>query len=135
WTLRKENWRVAAVLLVIAAVPRLWAAFFDHSIFWPDEIFQTTEQAHRFAFGYGIEPWEFRDGARSWVFPGMLGMVWKVASVLGVSHALAFVNLSKGLMALCGLGGVYLCMTLAERLGSPRAVVLAGAMGGLFPSW
>ncbi len=31
---------------------------------WPDEIFQTLEQGHRLAFGYGIIPWEFREGVR-----------------------------------------------------------------------
>ena len=42
------------------------------NVVWPDEIFQTLEQAHRLAFGYGIVPWEFRAGARSWLLPGLL---------------------------------------------------------------
>ena len=65
-----------AAILTIAALPRIWAAVFDQGVFWPDEIFQSTEPAHTFAFGYGYVAWEFQDGARSWLFPGAIGLWW-----------------------------------------------------------
>ena len=49
---------------------------------WPDEIFQTLEQGHRLAFGYGIIPWEFREGVRSWLLPGILGGVMRLGAWL-----------------------------------------------------
>jgi hypothetical protein len=69
--------RIGAIL-VLAALPRIWAAVWDQGIFWPDEIFQSLEPAHRFAFGYGFVSWEYHDGARSWLFPGALGLLWKL---------------------------------------------------------
>ncbi len=43
-------------------------------IHYPDEVMQSLEQAHRLVFGSGLVPWEFRDGARSWLLPGMLAV-------------------------------------------------------------
>jgi hypothetical protein len=31
--------------------------------------FSVTEQAHRLVFGYGLVPWEFQLGMRSWLLP------------------------------------------------------------------
>lgn len=38
-------------ILLIAAIPRFYSAITDHGIFWPDEIYQSIEQAHRIVFG------------------------------------------------------------------------------------
>ena len=38
----------------------------DDGIYWPDEIHQSLEPAHRLVFGYGLIAWEFSDGARNW---------------------------------------------------------------------
>ena len=40
--------------LVVGAAVRLWLAAVDDGIFWPDEIFQSLEPAHRRAFGYAL---------------------------------------------------------------------------------
>ena len=37
-----------------------------------DEVMQYLEQAHRLVFGYGIVPWEYREGTRSWIVPGFI---------------------------------------------------------------
>ena len=65
-------WRLTGLVLLGASALRLWLAFDDHSIYWPDEIYQSLEQAHRLAFGSGFIPWEFRDGARNWILPGLI---------------------------------------------------------------
>ena len=59
-------------LFHVAADYRLWASH-------PDEIYQTQEQAHRLVYGYGIVPWEFRDGVRSWILPGLLALELQTA--------------------------------------------------------
>jgi len=53
------------------------------SLYHPDENFQLFEQAHRLAFGYGIEPWEFRDGIRSLVLPAALAASFRFFALLG----------------------------------------------------
>jgi hypothetical protein len=71
---RPGQWLVPAAFLLAAFVSRLLTAIWFPSIHHPDEIYQSLEQAHRAVFGYGLVPWEFRDGARSWLLAGMLAM-------------------------------------------------------------
>jgi hypothetical protein len=135
-TAGKHAWRPrldTTVVLVAAALPRIWAAWVDQGIFWPDEIYQTLEQAHRAAFGYGLVPWEFREGARSWLFPGLFAVLWKLAAAVGINTAPALVRLAKLTMAAVGLTGVVLSMRLARRLGGDRAAIFAGALCAAFP--
>src|SRR5262249_11926763 len=85
---------------------------------WPDRIFQTLEQGHRLGFGYGIIPWEFRDGVRSWFLPGILGAVMRAGAWLGGtprSHLLA-VDL---LLAVASLVPVAVAMAWAKRAVLP----------------
>ena len=61
---------------------RLWLAFRDQGMTWPDEIFQTLEPAHRLAFGYGLRTWELVVGARSWTLPGLLALGFRLLAPL-----------------------------------------------------
>ncbi len=76
-----ENTQVFLVLALAFAV-RLYVGFAWPSTAWPDEVFQSLEQAHRLAFGYGMIPWEFRDGIRSWVLPGLLSVLMRAGEAL-----------------------------------------------------
>lgn len=130
---RRGRAAAIAVILVVAALPRVWAAVWDQGIFWPDEIFQSLEPAHRFAFGYGFVAWEFQDGARSWLFPGVLGLLLKLLAVLGVSGAATLVISAKLAMVAVALVGIYASIRIAERLGGAEAAVLCGALSAAFP--
>ena len=121
------------LVLVVAAIPRVWAAWFDHGVFWPDEIFQSVEQAHRLVFGYGITPWEFREGARSWVFPGMVAAVLKLGSLLGLETGQGLMLLVKTSMALLSVVTMFMTMRLAQNNAGPRAAVFAGLFAAFFP--
>jgi phosphatidylinositol glycan class B len=123
-----------AIVLLVASIPRLWAAVRDQGIFWPDEIYQTLEPAHRFAFGYGFVAWEFQDGARSWLFPGFIGLLWKVASHLGITSAPALLTVVRAVLVCLSLSGLYVSMRLAERLAGRTAALLAGCLGAMFPA-
>ena len=59
----------AALMFVflVAFGLRLIPGVFSPAIAHVDEIFQSIEQGHRLVFGYGIVPWEFQYGARSWL--------------------------------------------------------------------
>jgi len=123
-----------ALVLVIAGAPRVWGAFADQGLFWPDEFYQTTEQAHRFAFGYGIVPWEFVSGARSWLFPGAIGLLWKAMAAVGVKSAPALMITAKLAMAAAAVAAVELAMRFARRFAGDGAAILAGAMVATFPA-
>jgi phosphatidylinositol glycan class B len=122
----------ATLALLLAALPRLWAAWFDDGIFWPDEILQSLEQAHRLVFGYGIVPWEFRRGARSWLFPGMLAFVLDLGSLAGLRSGRSLVLLIKTCMAACSIVGLYLSMRLARTFAGNLAALVTALLGGFF---
>lgn len=116
------------VALLLTGASRLWFAMFDHSVFWPDEIYQSLEPAHRLAFGYGLLPWEFRDGARSWIFPGLLAIPLKLLALLHVSSALKLVFTARLVMVLLALLGAAAGTQYARRLaGKPAALIVAFA--------
>src|SRR2546423_190182 len=67
-----------AASLGIGAALRLWLAVHDDGLYWPDEIYQSLEPAHRLVFGYGMVAWEFIEGARNWALPALVAAVIKV---------------------------------------------------------
>src|ERR1700694_3675293 len=68
--------RTLLILLAVALLVGLAAIVAFPSLHHPDENFQLFEQAHRIAFGYGVVPWEFRDGIRSPVLPYVLATLF-----------------------------------------------------------
>lgn len=129
-----RRWLLPLGVLALAAPVRLWAALRDQGLFWPDEIYQSLEQAHRLAFGNGLVPWEFQQGARSWLFPGLLGALFKAAALCGARDALTFVVLAKLAVVALGLVGVVAAMRLAQRLAGPSGALLAGSLCAFFPA-
>ena len=66
-----------AALAGSALALRIGLAVCSPNIFFPDEIFQTLEPAHRLVYGYGVISWEWRLGMRSWVLPTFLAGVMR----------------------------------------------------------
>ncbi len=126
---RGVTWGVLAII----AAPRLWAALFNHGLFWADEIFQTLEPAHRLVFGHGLQAWEFRDGVRSWALPGVYAGIFEAASRLGVSSGIALVCLARLATVAMALLGAWAALRIAEHLAGPRAAVLSGVIAATFP--
>jgi phosphatidylinositol glycan class B len=121
------------VVLVMASAVRALLAYYDHSIFWPDEIHQSLEQAHRAAFGYGLVPWEFRDGARSWVFPGVIAGLWKLAAGAGVDSSLTLVLLARLAMVAASVVAIWFAAKLASAVSGARAGLASAVVLALFP--
>jgi GPI mannosyltransferase 3 len=121
--------------LVIAGATLLRGALAasDNSIFWPDEIHQSLEQAHRAVFGYGLLSWEFRDGARSWLFPGCIAALWKLASMLGVDSAVVLVPLARLAMAASSVLAIVYASKIASVSGGKRAAIAAALILATFP--
>jgi hypothetical protein len=78
----------------------------------PDEVFQGLEAGHRLAFGYGLVPWEFDYGARSWALGFLAAIPMSLASLFDLGPAFylpltwAFFSLGAGVTSLCaGLWG------------------------------
>ncbi len=71
------------LLVALAIVLRLQPILVEPSAVWPDEIFQTSEPAHRLVFGSGLVAWEFQLGVRSWMLPGIIAGLMELSRILG----------------------------------------------------
>ncbi len=129
---RAYLWGSAAIVAAATGL-RGWLACYDHSVFWPDEIHQSLEQAHRAVFGYGLVPWEFRDGARSWLFPGAIAGMWKVASTLGVDSSIGLITLARLSMVAASIVSIWFAAKLAAIAGGKRAGMAAAIVLATFP--
>jgi GPI mannosyltransferase 3 len=107
------------ILMLLALLLRVVLGLAFPNILWPDEIFQTQEPAHRLAFGHGIVTWEFRDGIRSWIFPGILAVVIRLTAWMG--------NGSSGYIT-----GITVFLSLLSLIIIVVAFLWAYRIGGLF---
>lgn len=110
-------------LLLLAAVLRV-AVTWGASVHHPDEVFQYLEQAHRLVFGYGYVPWEYRDGMRSWLVPGLLaGPMWLGGALAPGTDV--DVLLPRLTVALATLGTVWGAWSLGSRVSRGHALFAA----------
>jgi hypothetical protein len=115
------------VFLLIGMFLRVGAALRFPTVDHPDEIFQTQEPAHHLAYGYSVIAWEWRQGARSWVFPAFLAAVmrstdWMSSGSAGYQWGIAIV------LSLISLTTVWFGFAWARRAsGTEAAIIAAGA--------
>ncbi len=62
------------VLLCLAISLRLGQIWQEAAYLHPDAIYQALEPAYHLVFGHGDLPWEYREGARSWLWPALLAI-------------------------------------------------------------
>jgi len=118
------------ILLAAALVLRLAAIIVFPSLHHPDENFQLFEQAHRIAFGYGIVPWEFREGIRSPVLPYLLaGLFWVGEKAFGGPEGyLLFARLVLAASSLAAVAAVY-------RMGTRTSAIHGLIAGAVAATW
>ena len=104
-------------LISIIAVPNINQA---------DEVFQTLEQAHRIVYGFGLVPWEFEVGARSFLMPGALAaLMW--ASRLFDAGPIYYLLVVHAMLSLLSTACILVVFLWGERFfGFITALVCAG---------
>lgn len=126
-----SEYRLARGLLLIAlavgTILRVRLALTDDGLYWPDEIFQSLEPAHRLVFGYGFVPWEFIAGARNWALPGLVAGLMGLARALGLDSAGGYLGLIRGFFALLGTAAAWGSYRLARSYGAPPLAAASGA--------
>jgi len=77
---------------------------------WPDEIFQTSEPAHRPVYGSGLVAWEFQLGVCDWLLPGLVAGMMELSRIIGDGPdyylpviAIGFASLAAAAVACCFL--------------------------------
>lgn len=104
----------------------MWFAFPNQ--IWPDELYQSLEQAHRVVFGYGVVPWEFREGTRSWLLPGALAGIMAATSIV-TSSVMAYLAGCAALLSAISVLPVWATFKSAlSAFGMRAAIVAAGVV-------
>jgi GPI mannosyltransferase 3 len=124
-------WWALAAILVVAFSLRMFVAYAMPNMIWPDEIFQTMEQAHRAVFGNGMVPWEFRQGTRSWMLPGFLAGVIACTSVV-TSSVTAYLMAAAASMSLISLVPLWAAFRAAWHQLGMRGAIVAGSFVALW---
>ena len=122
--------QILLAVLAFALALRVGAGLASPNELWPDEVFQTMEQAHRVAFGPGIVPWEFRSATRSWLLPGLLAGVMKLGAPLGAGSRgyLGAVAVVLSLLSLLPIAALYAHVrSRATALAAALAALVLGA--------
>lgn len=122
------TWRWLPAVTLGALVLRLWWAHHTLNVYHPDEVFQYLEQAHRWVFGYGFIPWEFRFGTRSWLLPLLLSAPLAAFKVLGWDTPAIYVPAIQSLLAVCATTVVPIGYYLTRRLASEDAARMAAVL-------
>jgi GPI mannosyltransferase 3 len=132
WTSERTAAAVLWAALAAGAALRGWLALTDAGIYWPDEIYQSLEPAHRLVWGRGLVAWEFSSGARPWTLPALLALPWAALRFVGVSSPNVYIPVLKLLLAAVGVATAWAAARLARALGAgPLAAATAGALWAL----
>jgi hypothetical protein len=115
------------LVLVAGGILRVWLALTDDGLYWPDEIYQSLEPAHRLVFGYGFVAWEFIEGARGWALPGLVAGLMGLARVLGLDSPDGYLGLVKVSFALVGTATAWGSYRLARAYGASPLAAVGGA--------
>jgi len=131
--MRRPTFPEAVLLFGLAtgAALRLYVAFTDDGIFWPDEVFQSLEPAHRLVFGYGMVAWEFIEGARNYALPGFIAFWFKLAQVFGLDFPAGYIGVQRVAFVALAVGSGYGVWRLARAFGAeelPAAVAAVALM-------
>ncbi len=114
-----------AVLVASAILLRLQPILVEPSAVWPDEIFQTSEPAHRLVFGSGLVAWEFQLGVRSWILPGVIAGLMELSRIIGNGPDYYLPVIAVGFAALAA-APVVCCFLWCRPLFGVTGALLAG---------
>jgi hypothetical protein len=123
---RPEHLVLAGVFLV-GLLLRVWYAEGNYSIVFPDEFHQSTEQAHRLVYGYGLIPWEYDQGARTWAWPVLLAGLLQLTHLLGMNDPGQYTEVVRGGLVFASASIAPAVYLLARVFGAERVPALAGA--------
>jgi GPI mannosyltransferase 3 len=132
WTSERTAALVLFTALAAGAALRGWLAVTDTGIYWPDEIYQSLEPAHRLVWGRGLLAWEFSSGARPWTLPALVALPLGLFRLLGVESPAVYLPCLKLLFAAVGVATAWATARLARALGAgPLPSATAGALYAL----
>ena len=118
-------WSKIHLVALIGLLFRVILVFISDLSYHPDEIFQYLEQAHRLEFGYGIIPWEYRYGIRSWILPGFLSGLLHIFHVLNIDQPYIYIPTIRIFFCIISLSAIYSSYIIVRNIASEKAGKLA----------
>jgi len=98
----QRNW-LLIIIWSCALVLRIIIAYISKGLVHPDEQFQSIEIAFERITGYGYIAWEFKDGARSWLYPSIVLLIFKTMIFLGITRIETILFAVRLFSALCSM--------------------------------
>lgn len=121
--------------LLLALLLRLPAVLCADGYDFPDQQFQYVDPAWHLATGQAWhEPWEYRDGMRSWLYPGVLAAVFRVVTWFGSDEPMTTMRMVRAVHAvftLLPLAAFWLVVVRWRPIAAPRLPLLLFAVAGL----
>ena len=112
-------------ILLLGFALRIGTGLTETHVLFFDETMQYFEQGHRLAFGTGVVPWEFADGIRSWLLPGLIALAMRATSWFG-DNPMLYIGLVRALCVLLSLVVVLVGFRLGERDGGRMGAIVTG---------
>ena len=109
-------WRGLFWVILLGFGLRLAVALGSEETIHPDEVFQYLEQAHRLVFGYGIVPWEYIHGIRSWLLPMLLAIPLGMTHRLGINDPHLYIPLIQILACWVSLSAIFCTYWIGRQL-------------------
>jgi phosphatidylinositol glycan class B len=122
------NKKIFLLILALGLILRIGAALNFENIIWPDEIYQSLEQAHYLVFGYGIGPWEFREGLRSYLVPFFLAAIIFPFKILPDAGSFPYTVTVRLVLCLLSVTLIVFAYQYGKTFGSRWAGLIAAFM-------
>lgn len=106
--------------IFIGFIARVIYVWISNHIYYPDELFQSLEQAFRLVNGYGIIPWDIAYGLRSYVFPLFLAIPLTLAKILSVTDPALYHYFPQVFLALLSLSPIVAVYLLIHHFTKNR---------------
>jgi GPI mannosyltransferase 3 len=113
-----------AILLLGFALRIVTGLTETHVLFF-DETLQYFEEGHRLAFGSGVVTWEFADGIRSWLLPGLIALAMH-ASAWFSDNPMLYVGFVRALCVAVSMVIVFIGYRSGERSDGRMGAIVTG---------
>jgi GPI mannosyltransferase 3 len=112
-------------ILALGFALRLGAALTQTHVLFFDETMQYFEQGHRLAFGSGVIPWEFSDGIRSWLLPGLIALAMRATAHIN-NNPMLYVGLVRAVCVALSMVVVWVGFRTGERDSGRMGAIVTG---------
>jgi hypothetical protein len=122
---------VLPCILAIGFALRIFAALNQTHVLFFDETMQYFEQGHRLAFGSGVVPWEFIEGIRSWLLPGLIAVAMRISAWFS-DDPMVYVGLVRTVCVGLSMVVVLVGYRMGERDNQKMGAIVTGGFCALW---